>query len=64
VNTFVKPVTTKVKKIETGARDVIGNRVNVVKGKVDPLHCYEHREGEWRYSSTLSFTSALGGVGV
>jgi hypothetical protein len=53
VNTFVTPVNTNVKKKTTKARDVIGKRVNVVKGKVDTLNCHEDTEGEWRFSSKL-----------
>ena len=34
------------------------------KGKVHPRTGLEGPEGEYRYSSTLSLTSALGGVGV
>jgi len=45
------------------ARDVIGNRVNVVKGKVGPLNCHEDTEEELRCSSNLSLTSALEGLG-
>ena len=33
------------------------------KGKVHPRTGLEGTEGEYRYSSTLSLTSALGGVG-
>ena len=36
----------KSKKTTMKARDVIGNRVNVVKGKVYPLNCREDTEGE------------------
>jgi len=61
-NTFVTLATTNL-ETTTKARDVIGNRVNVVKGKVDPLNCHEDTEGEWRCSSNLSLTSALEGVG-
>jgi len=35
----------------------------VSKGKIHPRKGQEGREGEWRYSSTLSLTSALDGVG-
>ena len=34
-----------------------------VKVNVHPKIDHEVPEGEWRYSSTLSLTSALGGVG-
>jgi len=37
---------------------------NKGKGKVHPITGYEYTEGEWRYSPTLSLTSALEGVGV
>jgi len=33
------------------------------KGKVHPTTSHEGREGEERYSSTLTLTSALDGVG-
>jgi hypothetical protein len=33
------------------------------KGKVHPRTGHEAPEGEWKYSSTLSSTSALDGVG-
>ena len=33
------------------------------KGKVHPITGHEGQEGKQRYSSTLSLTSALGGVG-
>ena len=33
------------------------------KGKGHPRTCHEDPEGEYRYSSTLSLTSALDGVG-
>jgi hypothetical protein len=29
------------------------------KGKIDPITCPEDIEGEWRYTCTLSLTSAL-----
>ena len=35
-----------------------------IKGKVHPVTCCENTEGAWRYSSTLSLTSALDGVGA
>jgi hypothetical protein len=34
-----------------------------VKGKVNPIICCEGPEGKMRYSSTLSLTSSLDGVG-
>jgi len=34
-----------------------------VKGKVHPRTCHEDPKGEWKYSSTLSLTSALDGGG-
>jgi hypothetical protein len=33
------------------------------KGKIHSRTGYEYPEGEWRYSSTLSLTSTLDGVG-
>ena len=33
------------------------------RGKVHPITCREDTEGEYRYSSTLSLTSAVDGVG-
>jgi hypothetical protein len=34
-----------------------------VKDKFHHITCYEGAEGEYRYGSTLSLTSALNGVG-
>ena len=34
-----------------------------VKGKLNPITCYERPEGKMRYSSTLSLTSSLDGGG-
>jgi hypothetical protein len=34
-----------------------------VKNKVHSITCHEDPEGKWRYSSTISLTSALEGVG-
>ena len=37
--------------------------IYIYKGKVHPITCHEGPEGEQRYSSTLSLTSALDGGG-
>jgi len=41
----------------------VGLGIGKCKGKVYPKTGHERPEGEWRYSSTLSLTSTLDGVG-
>ena len=45
------------------SRHSYGTRQQQLKGKVHPTTGHERSEEEWRYSSTLSLTSALDGVG-
>ena len=52
-------------RYETVTRCVKSGRFgfNPVKVKVQFITCREGPDGEWRYNSTLSLTSALDGVG-
>ena len=42
---------------------MFNNTLNIVKGKGHPITGDEGPEGEYRYSSTLSLTLALDGIG-
>jgi hypothetical protein len=42
--------------------DILKGKVKS-KGKFYPRTCHEGPEGDWGYSSTLSLTSALDGMG-